>query len=117
MKRKKINALLSVYVFKDSVADCYVAYCPSLNLCGYDRTKTAAKADFQYVLNEYFTEQIEQGTLLEDLRMHGWKVEDDRLSAPTFNTMYRAKNSQLRSIVTENMGGYEMYNVSCPAIL
>ena len=107
------NIRLAVYLFKDKCANCYVAYCPSLNLSGYDHTQASAKRDFLYVLNEYLSEQIEKGTLAEDLVEHGWTVTEDGVTAPTFNAMYKAKGSQLRDLLTDESVNYERYNVPC----
>jgi len=114
--KKKNDIRLAVYLFKDKIANCYVAYCPSLNLCGYDKTQQAAQKDFQYVLDEYLKEQISNGTLAEDLVQHGWTVNSDEVTAPSFQAMYRAKGSQLRDLLTDESVNYRRYNIPCPAI-
>ena len=38
-----LEVSVSVYVFKEH--DVYVAYCPSLDLSGYDRTEEDARRD------------------------------------------------------------------------
>ena len=115
--KTKNDINLAVYLFKDKRANCYVAYCPSLNLCGYDHTQRAAQKDFLYVLDEYLNEQTENGTLVEDLIQHGWTITENEVIAPTFHAMYRAKGSQLRDILTDESVDYRRYNVPCPTIL
>lgn len=56
---------MSVYVFKEN--DVFVAYCPSLDLSGYNQTEEAARADFEYVLHEYVKYQMQHDTLDKDL--------------------------------------------------
>ncbi len=112
---KKIQDIkLSVYLYRDKNANCYVAYCPSLNLCGYDKTPASAQKDFQYVLSEYINDQMEQGTLFDDLKEHGWLIENDVITAPSFNAMYRVKGSQLKDIVSDENKEYRRYNVALP---
>ncbi len=62
---------VSVYLFRDGAA--YVAYCPSLDLTGYDLTEEAARTDFEFVLHDWLQEQTRNGTLRRDLERHGWK--------------------------------------------
>ena len=47
-----LEVSVSVYVFKEN--DVYVAYCPSLDLSGYDRTEEDARRDFEFHMQEYF---------------------------------------------------------------
>ena len=69
---KEISISVSVFLFKEENA--YIAYCPSLDLSGYDATEDSAKQDFEYVLREWLREQMDNGTLYRDLAKHGWKV-------------------------------------------
>ena len=66
-----IEVQLSVFVFKDN--DIYHAYCPELDLVGYDYTDEGAKKSFEYVLDDYLDYTLKHGTLEEDLLKHGWK--------------------------------------------
>ena len=72
---------VSVIVFKEN--DVYIAYCPSLDLSGYDHTEEAAKRDFEYVLHQWLTEQMESNTLHDDLRQHGWKMSGTQCPSHT----------------------------------
>ena len=70
---KEISVSVSVFLFKEG--DTYIAYCPSLDLSGYDTTEDKARADFEYMLLEWLHEQVTNGTLQEDLSRQGWKIE------------------------------------------
>lgn len=74
MKEYEFN--LGVFIFRDDDTNCYVAYCPSLELAGYADDEEGAKADFEFVFNEYLSYCDENGTLEEDLRRHGWEVKN-----------------------------------------
>jgi hypothetical protein len=66
-----LEVSVSIYVFKEN--DVFIAYCPSLDFSGYDKTEEAAFRDFEYVLGEYAKFQMQHGTLNKDLTRHGWK--------------------------------------------
>lgn len=68
----EIKVTASVFLFKEGNA--FIAYCPSLDICGYDLTEDGAKQDLEYVIKEWLKEQTEKDTLRTDLEKHGWKV-------------------------------------------
>ena len=78
---KEINISVSVFLFKEG--DAYIAYCPSLDLSGYDTTEDSAKQDFEYMLREWLREQMDNGTLHRDLVKHGWKVGQEKAIEPS----------------------------------
>lgn len=61
---------VSLFTFKEG--DVYIAYCPSLDLSGYDRDEEKAKSDFETMLSDYLLWQLKHGTLRADLEAHGW---------------------------------------------
>lgn len=85
LNKDSIGISVSVYLFKDGNA--FVAYCPSLDLSGYDMTEEKAKADFEYVLHEWLEEQVGNGTLQEDLTRHGWKLGENGGKEPSAHDM------------------------------
>jgi hypothetical protein len=89
-----LEVSVSVYVFKEN--DVFIAYCPSLDLSGYDHTEEAARQDFEYVLGEYAKYQMEHGTLNEDLTRHGWQVMQRKAKGPEIGTLLR--RTQLRDV-------------------
>lgn len=70
-KKDEVGISVSVYLFPDGGA--FVAYCPSLDLTGYDLTEEDARRDFEFVLNDWLREQTTNGTLRRDLEAHGWR--------------------------------------------
>ena len=68
----KVN--VSVFLFKED--DVFHAYCPELDLVGYDYTEKGARDSFEWVLKDYFDYTIENGTLEQDLLNHGWRKQD-----------------------------------------
>lgn len=81
---------VSVFVYKDLEypnGDMYIAYCPELDLVGYDTTEGKAKKDFRVVLSEYLEYALQNGTLEADLISHGWrKKKDGSISGPFSHT-------------------------------
>ena len=75
-----IKISVSVYLFKEG--DTYIAYCPSLDLSGYDTTEETAKSDFEYMLKDWLKTQSENNTLRKDLESHGWRIEDNIANEP-----------------------------------
>ena len=74
-----IKVDVSVFLFKED--DVFHAYCPELDLIGYDYTEEGAKKSFEFVLKDYLDYTVENGTLEQDLLNHGWrksKSERDR---------------------------------------
>jgi hypothetical protein len=89
-----LEVSVSVYVFKEN--DVFVAYCPSLDLSGYDQTEEAARADFEFVLQEYVKYQMQHDTLDKDLTRHGWEVKQRKAKGPEIGTLLR--RTQLRNV-------------------
>lgn len=96
IKDGNIAISVSVFIFKDN--DVYLAYCPSLDLVGYNTDVEGAKADFEWVLNDYMKDQCNNGTLHEDLTTHCWKMKDDKGQEPDMGRLLRS-NSRLKSFV------------------
>lgn len=106
-----ISVKVSVFVYKDRSypqGDMYIAYCPELDLTGYDTTNRKARKSFEYVLNDYLEYAIENGTLESDLLEHGWrKLKDGSIKEPTINEML--KRSQLKKVLEQS--SYNKYPV------
>ena len=97
-----VNAELSVYLYKDDSypnGDMYIAYCPELDLTGYDVTKAGAKSSFEVVLKDYLDDTIKNNTLEEDLLAHGWTKKKGCISGPTYPSML--KKSQLVKVLRQ----------------
>ncbi len=71
INHKCIKVDVSILFFKkDGV---FHAYCPELDLVGYDYTEEGAKKSFEYVLKDYLEYTVGNGTLEQDLMNHGWR--------------------------------------------
>lgn len=88
---KEISVSVSVFLFKEG--DTYIAYCPSLDLSGYDTTEDRAREDFEYMLREWLKEQLSNGTLQRDLARHGWKVGGDTATEPSVTDLLHRNRS------------------------
>ena len=80
MSGNNIKISVSLDLFKEG--DTYIAYCPSLDLSGYDTTEETAKSDFEYMLKYWLKTQSENKTLRKDLESHGWRIEDNIANEP-----------------------------------
>ena len=100
-----IDFKLGVYIFFDE--GYYIAYCPSLDLTAYGETEKNAKDDFKYQIKEYFNYTIENGTLDEELRKQGWRINQKEVKSPTVEFMVKS-NNEFKDIL-ENKE-YNKYN-------
>ena len=98
-----ISIEVSVFVYKDldyPNGDMYIAYCPELDLAGYDTTNKKARESFMFVLKDYLSYTTEKGTLESDLLKHGWrKYKNGRIVEPTYSEML--KRSQLKTVLNQ----------------
>ena len=105
-----IKVDVSVFLFKED--DVFHAYCPELDLVGYDYTEDGAKTSFEWVLKDYLSYTVENGTLEQDLLNHGWrKSKTGKVSEPTPTSLLR--RSQLRKV----LGKREFRKYSIPVLL
>ena len=109
--KKGVQMELSVFVYCDSNhpnGDIWVAYCPELDLAGYDHGEDAAKQSFNFVLEEYLKYVLSNGTLEEDLLSHGWrKYKNGKLIEPSYKSMVR----QGRLDMVASMQNYSKYSI------
>lgn len=99
INNNNIKANLSVFLFKDG--EVYHAYCPELDLVGYDYSEEGAKKSFEIVLKDYFDYALKNGTLDKDLLEHGWKKsKSGEISEPTYSVLLRT--SQLKDILSRS---------------
>ena len=91
LKGNEVRVSVSVFLFKEGGAS--IAYCPSLDLSGYDLTEDTARADFEYMLRSWLREQVENGTLRRDLAIHGWKMGAEGATEPNFGDILRSNQS------------------------
>lgn len=101
-----VKISVSLFIFKQG--EIYIAYCPSLDLSGYDRDEAKAKADFEAMLADYLSWQMRNGTLREDLTAHGWHIGKAKGDEPPMEEMLGV-NEQLRALV---VGSYMKTNLN-----
>jgi len=105
-----IKVAVSVFLFKED--EVYHAYCPELDLVGYDYTEEGAKKSFEWVLKDYLDYTVENGTLEQDLINHGWrKYKSGKVVEPTASLLLR--RSQLKKV----LGKSEFSKYSIPVLL
>ena len=64
---------ISYYIFQSEGQ--YIAYCPSLDLTTTGEDFNDAVFQFHECFQLYVETCLEMGTLLEDLKNHGWKLK------------------------------------------
>lgn len=94
-----VEISVSLFTFKEG--DVYIAYCPSLDLSGYDRDEASAKADFEAMLSDYLSWQMRNGTLRADLTAHGWKIGTAKGHEPELYDLL-GRNKQLQYLVVNS---------------
>ncbi len=112
---KGIQVDVSVYLYLDKdypEGDMYAAYCPELDLVGYDITPEGARKSFEVVMKDYIDYSIENGTLEKDLLAHGWKKKKNgTISEPSYLTMFR--NTELKNVMNHK----EFSKFSVPVVV
>ncbi|MBQ7634677.1 MAG: type II toxin-antitoxin system HicB family antitoxin [Bacteroidaceae bacterium] len=78
---------LPFYVFPEDNA--YVAYCPSLDIATSGKDYADAVKNFFECFQLHIEWCVENGTLLDDLKDHGWKVRKHSAEPPAFRTLSR----------------------------
>jgi len=66
----RIHAQLNLQITRED--DCFVVYCPDLELSSHGDTPEEAKKNFAEVLDIFFDDITERGTLAEVLQECGW---------------------------------------------
>lgn len=77
----KIELTLPVISFKDE-NNVFIAHIPALDLTGYGNTEEEAKVSLGIVMDEYFDYAVKNHTLHQDLKKHGWKINDEIETPP-----------------------------------
>lgn len=104
--KKGVKVDVSVFLFKND--GVYYAYCPELDLTGYDYTEDGARQSFDFVLKDYLDYTLEKGTLEQDLLKHGWKkAKSGNVTEPTPAAMMRG--SKLKNVF--GMREFRKYSV------
>jgi len=79
-QHSKLEAKLAVVVFKED--NCYVAYCPALDLSTYTSTRKELPKAFAEAVDIFFEETIKKGTLEKLLINYGWTLQKNQFQPP-----------------------------------
>lgn len=96
-----ISVWLDVFSYKENGVQ--MMYAPTLDLCGYGSTVDEAKHSFEIVVSEYLRFGLENKTLEDDLRAHGWKqcAEMQEFESPDIVSILR-NNKQLQHVIRKD---------------
>ena len=83
--KNKIKCVLPLIIFKED--NCYISFCPALDLSGYGETELDSNKSFEEVLSEYFKYTVNKKSLAEDLRKMGWTIRKNLKKCPIPPTM------------------------------
>jgi Zn-finger protein len=81
----KIECTLPLILFKED--NCFISYCPALDLNGYGTNELEANKSFEEVLSEYFRYTLHKKTLAGDLKKMGWTIRKNMKKCPIPPTM------------------------------
>ncbi len=87
---------LDVYIFEEG--ENLIAYCPSLDISTSGKDFNDAVANFYERLSIHIDWCVEQGTLIQDLLEHGWKMRKTAVSPPSFSSLLK-KDVELRNLL------------------
>lgn len=80
MKEMKVDVNIPVSIFKED--NTFIAYCPVLDISTSAKSFEQVRSRFHQVVDIFFEETIEKGTLDETLLNYGWKKEKRTWSPP-----------------------------------
>jgi hypothetical protein len=83
--RNRIECVLPLISFIEG--NCFITYCPALDLSGYGENEVEANKSFEEVLSEYFKYTVNKKTLAEDLKRMGWTIRKNLHRKPIPPTM------------------------------
>lgn len=76
---------IQYYIFKSE--GLYLAYCPALDMTSSGEDMNDVIKQFYEHFQLYVECCIEENTLIDDLKSHGWKIKGVKLYQPTFNEL------------------------------
>jgi hypothetical protein len=78
--KNKIKCTLPLIIFEDE--NCFITYCPALDLSGYGTSEPESTKSFETTLSEYFRYTVNKRTLAEDLKKMGWTIRKNMRKDP-----------------------------------
>ncbi|HLG40593.1 MAG TPA: hypothetical protein VI461_13035 [Chitinophagaceae bacterium] len=112
-KRIDVNVLIVTFV-EDSL---YYYYAPQLDVYGYGQTETEAKDSFEITLHEFFRYTLNKGTLQDELKRLGWKLQKKTkaILAPDFSRLLQS-STDLKDIVENRSFTKTQHLIQMPAV-
>ena len=92
---------IEYYIFREG--ENIIAYCPSLDISTSGKDYSDAVKNFYERFQIYIETSLEMGTLWDDLKDHGWKVTEKKLTPPPFSRLVRKPE------VSRLLGGHINY--------
>ncbi len=109
--KKKGNILLKVPVAFFEEDGTWLAYCPSLNLSTYGRSKKQVESRFEETIQIFLEDVLSKGTLDEYLRTCGWTAGRKKYTPPPLGIPID-KFEDLRPYTLQ---GSQLHDVMIPA--
>lgn len=97
---------VSVIVFIRKEDDCFVAYCPALELSSYGDTEAEAREAFDDAMKVFLTETVKRGTLEKFLLELGWspkKLPRPSYDPPPLSARVLRAMRESTNVLTENV--------------
>jgi hypothetical protein len=112
-KHIEVNALIVTFV-EDSL---FYYYAPQLDVYGYGQTETEAKESFETTLHEFFRYTLNKGTLQNELKRLGWKLQTKTkvIVAPDFSQLLQL-SAELKDIVENRSFTKTQHLIQMPAV-
>ncbi len=97
-RQKLYHFSLEVYIFPEK--DYYIAYCPSFELTTSGENHNDAIQNFYECFQLHTETCIGNGTFVEDLIDHGWKMRKEEPTPPPFS--YLIKNTLFKELLASS---------------
>ena len=112
-KRVDVNVLIVTFI-EDSL---FYYYAPQLDVYGYGQTETESKESFEITLHEFFRFTLNKGTLQDELKRLGWKLQKKTkaISAPDFTQLLQS-SPDLKDIVENRSFTKTQHLIQMPAV-
>ena len=104
---------VGLYIFKEG--DYYVAYSPAFDLSSYAETFNEVISAFYEAFQMHIEYCVENKTLVEDLKAHGWTVKNKKVKEPSIKHLLQ--NKTINSILSRGFNyQYIVSSVSIPSL-
>lgn len=77
-KEHHLDVKLSAFVYKEG--GFYICYSPGLDIAGHGGDSASAIESFKFIIQDFISDAMQQGTLTNSLKRLGWALEDGESS-------------------------------------